>query len=103
MAPSTGGFFSTVPHCQMGPISVMFCLLSQVKDQDVALRELEGRLGFGVRGFVPGTVAVPHQLQINIKKLHDYFRSALNLYSDGECNYVALFSLSMPFFFTNIV
>lgn len=54
-----------------------------MKDQNEALRELEGKIGFGVRGFAPGTVAVPEQLQISIEKLHEYFKSLLGLHSDG--------------------
>ena len=58
-------------------------LLSQVRDQSEALRELEGQIGFGLKGYAPGTVTVPDRLKISVERLHEYLKSALNIHSNG--------------------
>ncbi|KAK2178677.1 hypothetical protein NP493_531g03000 [Ridgeia piscesae] len=54
----------------------------KVTDQKEALRELEGQIGFELKGYAPGTVAVPDRLKIPVDRLHDYFKSALNIHSN---------------------
>jgi len=66
----------------IGNVSTNY-LLSQVTDQKEALRELEGQIGFELKGYAPGTVAVPDRLKIPVDRLHDYFKSALNIHSNG--------------------
>ena len=54
---------------------------------------LEKELGFGVKCFMPGTIAVPPRLEIDIKKLKTYLNWALKLHDKGE--YFCVFLLAL--------
>ena len=56
----------------------------QVENLAKALKELKEAVGFEVRAYVEGTVAVPDRLELNMKKLRSYLNWALKLHSKGR-------------------
>ena len=49
------------------------------EDIQKAIRDLEEELGFELRGFADGTIAVPERLRFNVKKLKTYLDWALKV------------------------
>ena len=47
------------------------------------MADLERQLGFSVKGYSPGTIAVPPHMQIDEKKLKSYLNWALKLHDKG--------------------
>lgn len=54
-----------------------------------AVTDLEQELGFGLRGFMPGTIAVPDRMKIDVTQLTKYLNDQLKLHDTG-----AVFSCS---------
>lgn len=49
-----------------------------------AVKDLETQIGFGVQGYMPGTLAVPERLEVPRKGLKSFLNWALKLHSKGK-------------------
>ena len=63
-----------------------------------ALKELKEAVGFEVRAYVEGTVAVPERLELNMKKLRSYLNWALKLHSKGRIRIWKLHDMLLNYF-----
>ena len=61
----------------------------EVASPGQAVADLEQELGFGLRGFMPGTIAVPDRMKIDVTQLTKYLNDQLKLHDTG-----AVFSCS---------
>ena len=61
----------------------------EVASPGQAVTDLEQELGFGLRGFMPGTIAVPDRMKIDVTQLTKYLNDQLKLHDTG-----AVFSCS---------
>ena len=55
----------------------------EVASPGQAVADLEQELGFGLRGFMPGTIAVPDRMKIDVRQLTKYLNHQLKLHDAG--------------------